>query len=205
MVRRVARRRRAGAAALAEWIRPQLTQLVGAARRDRNGCTEIKFDGYRMHAHLDRDEVRLLSSRLEEAHFRALPETVHDALASHGSRCSAVALNGYASSTGSSRFQLASGQGRTTQLLRSSPITEPSTLLWAAPPRAPLRYSRPRGWSYLRLVPSLVGVTRHRFSRSVRKPGRASRRLHAGCRSGSIRASPELIPVEGSPPGSDIA
>src|SRR6516162_8127715 len=43
-------------------------------------------------------------------------------------------------------------------------------------------------------------VTRHRFSRSVRKPGRASRRLHAGCRSGRIRASPELIPEEGSPP-----
>ena len=43
------------------------------------------------------------------------------------------------------------------------------------------------------------------FSRSIRKPGRASRRLHAGCRSGSIRASPELIPEEGSPPGSDIA
>src|SRR5262249_22557488 len=31
-------------------------------------------------------------------------------------------------------FQLASGQGRTTQLLRSSPITGPSTLLRAAPP-----------------------------------------------------------------------
>src|SRR5215471_13712753 len=29
-------------------------------------------------------------------------------------------------------------------------------------------------------------VTNHRFSRSIRKPGRASRRLHAGCRSGSI-------------------
>ena len=51
----------------------------------------------------------------------------------------------------------------------------------------------------------VVSVTRHRFSRSIRKPGRASRRLHAGCRSGSIRASPELIPEEGSPPGSDIA
>jgi hypothetical protein len=29
--------------------------------------------------------------------------------------------------------------------------------------------------------------------------------LHARCRSGSIRASPEPIPEEGSPPGSDIA
>jgi hypothetical protein len=33
------------------------------------------------------------------------------------------------------------------------------------------------------------GATEMRFSRSVRKPGRASRRLHAGRRSGSIRPS----------------
>ena len=46
----------------------------------------------------------------------------------------------------------------------------------------------------------VISVTKHRFSRSIRKPGRASRRLHAGCRSGSLRASPELIPEEGSPP-----
>src|SRR5262249_38542896 len=46
-----------------------------------------------------------------------------------------------------------------------------------------------------------VGVTERRFSRSIRKPGRASRRLHTGCRSGRLRASPELIPEEGSPPG----
>src|SRR6185312_9296257 len=45
-----------------------------------------------------------------------------------------------------------------------------------------------------------IGVTEHRFSRSIRKPGRASRRLHAGCRSGSLRHPPELIPEEGSPP-----
>ena len=44
-----------------------------------------------------------------------------------------------------------------------------------------------------------------RFSRSVQEPGRASRRLHAGCRSGSLRTSPELIPEEGSAPGFDIA
>src|ERR1700686_3830562 len=43
-----------------------------------------------------------------------------------------------------------------------------------------------------------------RFSRSIRKPGRASRRLHAGCRLGRLRASPRLIPKEGSPPGFDI-
>ena len=44
-----------------------------------------------------------------------------------------------------------------------------------------------------------------RFSRSVPEPDRASRCLYAGCRSVGIRASSELVPQEGSPPGSDIA
>src|SRR5215472_6962373 len=113
------------------------------------------------------------------------------------SRC----LNGFASSTGSSRLQLASGQGRTTQPLRSSPITGPSTLLRAAPPLRPASVLSPSRLEPLAACPlTVVGVTRLRFSRSIRKPGRASRRLHAGCRSGSIRASSELIPEEGSPP-----
>src|SRR5262245_35668408 len=43
-----------------------------------------------------------------------------------------------------------------------------------------------------------------RFCRSVPEPGRASRRLHAGCRLGSIRTSPKLIPEVGSTPGFDI-
>ena len=43
-----------------------------------------------------------------------------------------------------------------------------------------------------------------RFSRSIRKPDRASRCLHAGCRSVGIRTSSELIPEEGSSPGFDI-
>ena len=50
-----------------------------------------------------------LSSRPEEFHLRALP-------------------------TGSSCFRLANGQTRTTEPLRSSPITGPSTLLRTAPP-----------------------------------------------------------------------
>ena len=38
------------------------------------------------------------------------------------------------------------------------------------------------------------------------RPNNAAPSLQpAGCCSGSIRASPELIPEEGSPPGSDIA
>src|SRR6516164_7963446 len=114
------------------------------------------------------------------------------------SRC---ILNDVASSTGSSRFQLANGQGRTTQPLRSSPITGPSTLLRAAPPLHPASVLSPSRLEPLAACPfTSSDVTRHRFSRSVRKPGRALRRLHAGCRSGSIRASPELIPEEGSPP-----
>ena len=81
----------------------------------------------------------------------------------------------------------------------------PSTLLRAAPPLRPASVLSPSRLEPLAACPfTSSDVTKHRFSRSIRKPGRASRRLHAGCRSGSIRASPELIPKEGSPPGSDI-
>ena len=40
----------------------------------------------------------------------------------------------------------------------------------------------------------VIGVTRHRFSRSIQKPGRASRRLHAGCRSGRLQGIPRADP-----------
>ena len=49
------------AAAVAEWIKPQLTKLVDAPPDGPEWLHEIKFDGYRMHARLDRDAVRLLS------------------------------------------------------------------------------------------------------------------------------------------------
>jgi bifunctional non-homologous end joining protein LigD len=52
---------RAAAAALPEWIRPQLTQLVQEALEGPEWLHEIKFDGYRMHARLDRGAVRLLT------------------------------------------------------------------------------------------------------------------------------------------------
>jgi ATP-dependent DNA ligase len=48
-------------AALPEWIRPQLTQLVQEAPEDPEWLHEIKFDGYRMHARLDCGAVRLLT------------------------------------------------------------------------------------------------------------------------------------------------
>jgi DNA ligase D-like protein (predicted ligase) len=48
-------------AGLPEWIRPQLTQLVDQAPDGPQWLHEIKFDGYRMHARLDRGAVRLLT------------------------------------------------------------------------------------------------------------------------------------------------
>src|SRR5690348_7596995 len=61
MARPVARRSRAQEAGLPQWIRPQLTQLVQEAPEGPEWLHEIKFDGYRMHARLDRGAVRLLT------------------------------------------------------------------------------------------------------------------------------------------------
>jgi DNA ligase D-like protein (predicted ligase) len=46
---------------LPRWIRPQLTQLAQEAPEGADWLHEIKFDGYRMHARLERGEVRLLT------------------------------------------------------------------------------------------------------------------------------------------------
>ena len=40
--------------ALPQWVRPQLTQLVDAAPEGDQWLHEIKYDGYHMHARLDR-------------------------------------------------------------------------------------------------------------------------------------------------------
>ena len=61
MARSVVRQRRNDAAALPEWIAPQLTQLVEAAPRGDQWLHEIKYDGYRMMARLDRGAVKLLT------------------------------------------------------------------------------------------------------------------------------------------------
>src|SRR5207302_874049 len=67
MPRGVARRSRA--AALPDWIAPQFTQLVDAAPDGDQWLHEIKFDGYRMHARLDRGAVKLLTrTRLDWTH-----------------------------------------------------------------------------------------------------------------------------------------
>src|SRR5580693_7439240 len=61
MARPVTRQARAAAASLPQWIKPQLTQLVDQAPDGPQWLHEIKFDGYRMHARLDRGAVRLLT------------------------------------------------------------------------------------------------------------------------------------------------
>ena len=61
MPRPVARRAGADPPALPGWIKPQLTELVDVAPDGDQWLHEIKFDGYRMHARLDRGAVRLLT------------------------------------------------------------------------------------------------------------------------------------------------
>jgi ATP-dependent DNA ligase len=66
------------AAALPQWIRPQLTQLVDAAPEGDAWLHEIKFDGYRLHARLDRGAVKLLTrTGLDWTHkYPAIAEAV---------------------------------------------------------------------------------------------------------------------------------
>ena len=45
------------------WIEPQLSQLVKEAPDGPDWLHEIKFDGYRMHARLDRGRVQLLTRK----------------------------------------------------------------------------------------------------------------------------------------------
>jgi bifunctional non-homologous end joining protein LigD len=46
-------------AGLPTWVKPQLTRLVTRAPIGDEWAHELKFDGYRMHARLDRGDVRL--------------------------------------------------------------------------------------------------------------------------------------------------
>ena len=61
MVRSLEEWRRGEATALPAWVKPQLTKLVDAPPEGPEWLHEIKFDGYRMHARLDRGAVRLLT------------------------------------------------------------------------------------------------------------------------------------------------
>jgi bifunctional non-homologous end joining protein LigD len=61
MARTVGRQRRTDAAALPQWVAPQVTQLVDAAPDGDGWLHEIKYDGYRMMARLDGGAVKLLT------------------------------------------------------------------------------------------------------------------------------------------------
>jgi bifunctional non-homologous end joining protein LigD len=61
MARTVARQHGTAAAALPLWIAPQLTQLVDAAPEGDDWLHEIKYDGYRIMARLDRGTAKLLT------------------------------------------------------------------------------------------------------------------------------------------------
>src|SRR5882762_10303114 len=61
MTRSLAGGQRGEATALPAWVKPQLTKLVDQPPEGLDWLHEIKFDGYRMHARLDRGAVRLLT------------------------------------------------------------------------------------------------------------------------------------------------
>jgi bifunctional non-homologous end joining protein LigD len=46
---------------LPKWVKPQLCKLVDAPPQGPEWLHEIKYDGYRMHARLDRGRARLLT------------------------------------------------------------------------------------------------------------------------------------------------
>jgi ATP-dependent DNA ligase len=61
MTRSPAGNRRAEPTALPSRVKPQLTKLVDQPPDGPEWLHEIKFDGYRMHARLDRGAVQLLT------------------------------------------------------------------------------------------------------------------------------------------------
>lgn len=60
MARPLRGRRRAEATALPGWVKPQLSKQLDVPPDGPEWLYEIKLDGCRMHAGLDRREVRLL-------------------------------------------------------------------------------------------------------------------------------------------------
>ena len=78
MAKSVAGRPRVERADLPQWIKPQLTKLVEKPPEGSEWLHEIKFDGYRIHARLDRGEVRLLTrTGLDWTHkYPAIASTV---------------------------------------------------------------------------------------------------------------------------------
>jgi hypothetical protein len=82
MARPVARRSRA--AALPDWIPPQLTQVVDASPEGDGWLHEIKFDGYRLHAWLDL--VRGRQSPAPETVAAGRPHQAHALITAAGEK-----------------------------------------------------------------------------------------------------------------------
>ena len=143
---------------------------------------------------------RSLPSRPREFHPEPLTDSGLDTLASSGSCHRPKGCRLPLNKRAPPGEPVGPSPAAMTHPLRSSSITEPSSLLRGGPP-----LSGASVLSALRLEPlaPFPLASPVRFSRSVPKPGRASRCLHAGCRSVSIRTSSELIPEDGSPPGFD--
>src|ERR1019366_2345920 len=121
------------------------------------------------------------------------PRTVHEPLDSHGSRCSAVAISRTALPC--PRAPPVTGWPGGVAEQRSpfgpAPLQSLRPYYELLRPCAPHRYSGPCGFS--RLDASLyIGATGSQ--RSVQEPDPASRRLHAGCRPGTLQANPRAYP-----------
>src|SRR5438132_12046043 len=61
MAKSINNRPRDDPAGLPSWVKPQLCRLVNAPPQGSEWLREIKYDGYRMHARLDRGRVSLLT------------------------------------------------------------------------------------------------------------------------------------------------
>jgi DNA ligase D-like protein (predicted ligase) len=61
MAKSMTNRPRGNTSSLPKWIRPQLCKLVDKAPQGSDWLHEIKYDGYRMHARLDRGRAQLLT------------------------------------------------------------------------------------------------------------------------------------------------
>jgi DNA ligase D-like protein (predicted ligase) len=101
------------------WIAPQLTRLVDEAPDGPDWLHEIKYDGYRIHARIDGDDIRLLTrtgldwSHRYQATVSALRAPSVESAYLDGELC-AVRPDGV---TSFSRLQAAMDEGRTGDLV----------------------------------------------------------------------------------------
>ena len=64
------------------WIKPQLTRLVDDPSEGSDWLHEIKYDGYRMHARLDGDQIKLLTRTGWTGHLATSARSRHWAVES---------------------------------------------------------------------------------------------------------------------------